>query len=82
MAARDWRADEGGGRARVYGACPGCVGARKLGSRQLVEANTPPSQRARNRQCQFQRRTVEEFAKNGRHLTMGRDWRPETPSDP
>ncbi len=49
MAARDWRADEGGGRARVYGACAGCVGARKLGSRQLVEANTPPSQRARNR---------------------------------
>ena len=33
-------------------------------------------------QCQFQRRTVQEFAKNGHHLTMGRDWQPETPPDP
>ncbi len=49
MAARDWRADEGGGRARVCGACAGCAGARKLGSRHLMEANTPPSQRASNR---------------------------------
>ncbi len=49
MAARDWRADEGGGRARVYGACAGCVGARKLGSRQLVEANTPLRQRTSSR---------------------------------
>jgi len=49
MAARDWRADQSGGRARVCGACAGRAGARKLGSRHLVEANTPPSQRPSNR---------------------------------
>ena len=49
MAARNWRADEGGGRARVCGACAGCAEARKLGSRHLMEANTPLSQRASNR---------------------------------
>ena len=46
MAAMEWMADENGDRARVYGACAGCAGARALPSRRPVKRNTLPSQRA------------------------------------